>query len=45
MPKRLAILILGALLAASDARAQSAGDALRTILFDDSRGEPPGRSP
>jgi Putative MetA-pathway of phenol degradation len=38
MPKRLAILTLGALLAVSDARAQSAGDALRSILFDDSQG-------
>ena len=33
MAKRLGILLCGALLAATDARAQSAGDALRTVLF------------
>ncbi len=38
MPKHLAILTLGALLAATDVRAQSAGKALRTILFDESSG-------
>lgn len=36
MAKRLAILMMGAVLAGTDARAQSAGDALRTVLF---RGE------
>jgi hypothetical protein len=33
MSKRLAILMMGALLAATEAGAQSAGDALRTVLF------------
>jgi hypothetical protein len=33
MSKRLTILIIGALLAGTEARAQSAGDALRTVLF------------
>jgi hypothetical protein len=33
MAKRLAILTVSALLAGTDARAQSAGDALRTVLF------------
>ena len=32
--KRLTILIVGVLLAGADARAQSAGDALRTVLFE-----------
>jgi hypothetical protein len=36
MPKHLTILMMGALLAGTDARAQSAGEALRTVLF---RGE------
>jgi len=33
MARRLAVLIFGALLAGTDARAQSAGDALRSLLF------------
>jgi Putative MetA-pathway of phenol degradation len=42
MAKRLAILTLGALLAGTDARAQSAGDALRAILFTDGLDGTPG---
>ena len=40
MAKRLGILVIGALLAAANAGAQSAGDALRTVLFgtDNARG-------
>src|SRR5688572_30724512 len=33
MAKRLGILLIGTLLAATDAHAQGAGDALRTVLF------------
>ena len=47
MTKRLTILIIGALLAATDARAQTAGDALRTVLFggDTTTGALSGNSP